>query len=121
MILIVDDMPFICHLLIEYLADVGYPAVGAADGREALHSLRTQPIQLVLLDINMPVMNGWELLQAMHADPTLAGIPVVLMSAAEGMHQIALKQGAIGYLPKPLDLDKLLGIVQSHVREQPEA
>jgi DNA-binding response OmpR family regulator len=121
MILIVDDERFIRDLLIDYLQDEGYSADGAAHGLEAIQCLRTRPFQLVLLDIMMPIMNGWQMLQVMRADPALATLPVVMMTAGDNVHKRALEQGAIGYLPKPLDLDALLDIVRYHEREQQEA
>jgi len=113
-ILIVDDSELIRTMLIDYLAEAGYPVAGAADGLEALKYLHSQPVQFVLLDVMMPIMNGWEMLQTMHADPALATIPVVMMTAAANVREIALEHGATGYLPKPLDVHELLGIVRYH-------
>src|SRR3954468_11146000 len=111
-ILIVDDSELIRTMLIDYLAEAGYAATGAADGREAIQYLRSWPFQLILLDVMMPIMNGWEMLQAISADPALTKIPVVVMTAAANVHEIALEQGVIGSLPKPLDVQELLGIVR---------
>jgi CheY-like chemotaxis protein len=117
-ILIVDDAELVRTMLIEYLDAAGYVAAEAAGGREALEYLRTQPCQLVFLDVMMSMMNGWELLQAMHADPALKRIPVVIMTAADHVDKIAREQGAVGYLPKPINHDALMDIVRSHVSGQ---
>jgi CheY-like chemotaxis protein len=115
-ILIVDDVELIRTMLTDYLDDAGYVAAGAGDGHEALKFLRTQPCQLVLLDVMMPIMNGWEILQVITTDPSLATIPVVILSAAENVHEIALEQGASGYLTKPINFDLLMHVVRYHVR-----
>src|SRR3954469_5898951 len=102
-ILVVDDDKLIRDMLIDYLTDEGYAAEGAANGREAFYCMRMQPFQLVLLDIMMPILNGWQLLEAMQAEPVFAAIPVVMMTAAANVRERALEQGAIGYVSKPLD------------------
>jgi len=114
-ILIVDDAELIRAMLIDYLADAGYTAVGASDGRETLEYLHIWPCQLVFLDIMMPVMDGWELLQVIHADLSLATIPVVVMTAAENVRTLALEQGAMEYLPKPVNVDIVMTIVRYHL------
>jgi CheY-like chemotaxis protein len=120
-ILIVDDSAHIRDLLIDYLEEEGYSAEGAANGLEAIQCLHTRPFQLVLLDVMMPIMNGWQMLQAMRAEPAFAAIPVMLMTAADNVRERALQQGAVAYMPKPLDLDKLLDIVQYYVGDGQKA
>jgi two-component system sensor histidine kinase/response regulator len=119
-ILIVDDEDPIREVLIDILADANYEAIGVRNGREAVECLRTHPgrFQLVLLDVMMPALDGWGVLEAMRGDPSLAVVPVVIMTAAENVHQKALKRGAVGYLPKPIDLNELLETVEFYSRDQ---
>lgn len=113
-VLVVDDEYYIRDVLIAFLLDAGYDAAGARDGRDAIDCLHEHPgrFGLVLLDVMMPHMTGWELLQRVRSDPALATLPVILMTAAENVHQQALEQGATDYMPKPIDLDVLLDIVE---------
>lgn len=91
----------------------GYRAATAANGREALDYLRRSHVpDLILLDLMMPVMDGWEFRREQERDPTLAGVPVVILSAADnhGNSDIA----ASAFLKKPLDFDRLLDIVRRY-------
>jgi CheY-like chemotaxis protein len=80
-ILVVDDEPFIAMALEALLEDAGYRVMVAANGRHGLERLAEARADLVLLDMMMPVMNGPAMLQAMSADPDLAGIPVIILSS----------------------------------------
>lgn len=102
-VLIVDDEAGLRHLLGQFLRLEGHTTLTAADGAAALEVLRTTAIDLVLLDMFMPGMNGLEVLAAMKADPALADIPVVMISADQDLDGVAtcLKLGADDYLPKP--------------------
>jgi DNA-binding response OmpR family regulator len=113
-VLIIDDEYYIRDLLIAFLLDAGYDAAGARDGRDAMDCLHQHPdrFRLILLDVMMPYMTGWEILENIRDDPALATLPVILMTAAENVHQKALERGATDYLPKPIDLDELLDIVE---------
>jgi CheY-like chemotaxis protein len=123
-VLIVDDEYYIRDVLITFLLDAGYDATGARNGRDAVDCLRQHPrrFRLILLDVMMPYMTGWEFLETIRDDPALATLPVILMTAAENVHQKAIERGATGYLPKPIDLDELLDIVEYYyVEDQQEA
>ena len=123
-VLIVDDEYYIRDVLTALLLDAGYDVAGARDGRDALDCLRMHPgrFRLILLDVMMPYMTGWEVLAAIRNDPAHADLPVILMTAAENVHQKAIEQGASDYLPKPIDLDELLDIVKYYyVDDQREA
>src|SRR5215204_1487863 len=100
-ILIVDDEAPVRAVVMAILEETDYQVIGAANGRDALACLHKNPggIQLVLLDIMMPYMSGWEVLHAMQTYPTLATIPVVIMTAGANVRQQALDVGAAGYLP----------------------
>jgi CheY-like chemotaxis protein len=112
-VLVVDDEPDVRAMFIEVLEDEGYRVLGAANGREALAQLRAadpRP-QLILLDLMMPVMNGWEFRTEQLADPQLAEIPVVVISADGSTRQKAEGIGAHGYIRKPIQLDVLFALV----------
>ena len=112
-VLIVEDDESISEALADLLEDVGFVAKRAADGRVALRLLcdGLTPC-LILLDMMMPVMNGWELHEALRADPRLAHLPVCIVSACA--MERAMPADAIGVLPKPVHLDRLLKFVQQH-------
>jgi CheY-like chemotaxis protein len=111
-ILVVDDEAPVRAVVTALLEETDYDVVGVANGRDAMACLRRNPdrFQLVLLDLMMPYMSGWEVLRTMRAHPALASIPVVIMTAGANVRQQALELGVAGYLSKPLDFDQLLDI-----------
>ena len=115
-ILVVDDEAPLRALVMTVLEDIHYDVIGAANGRDAVACLCKDPsrFQLVLLDLMMPYMSGWDVLNAIQLHPTLAPIPVVIMTAGTNVRQQALDHGAADYLPKPLDLDHLLDIAEHY-------
>ncbi|MDP9312652.1 MAG: response regulator [Chloroflexota bacterium] len=112
-VLVVDDEPAIRELFAEILMDEGYPATCAADGREALSYLAqaTALPCLILLDLNMPVMSGWDFRLAQLADPRMASVPVVAVSAGATVAQQAKIINATGYLAKPVEYVDLVTTV----------
>lgn len=108
-ILVVDDDPTIRELLALWLEDHGWSVTTAANGAEALNEMRHRAHSLVLLDLMMPVLDGWSLLAERSRDEVLRTIPVVAMSAG-GRHALdrALSMGADGCLPKPFELDSVI-------------
>jgi CheY-like chemotaxis protein len=110
-VLVVDDDPDICAVLRAVLETFGYYVELARDGAEALKKLRRGDAPcLILLDLMMPGMNGFEFRNEQLRDPTLASIPVVVIS---GAGDVAAKAATIGVegLAKPIDLDVLLETV----------
>jgi CheY-like chemotaxis protein len=104
-ILVVDDDDSIREVLSEVLRDEGYGVVSASNGQQALSELRNhgQP-DLMLLDLMMPVMSGWELLELLQSSADLSRIPVVIVSAMNAPEPYE-------HLTKPIDLDRLLATV----------
>lgn len=102
-ILIVDDSPLNRDLLNRRLKQHGYRVRKAESGREAIEAMRAEAFDLVLLDILMPDMDGYQVLREIKADDTLRPIPVLMISALEDMESIArcIEMGAEDYLPKP--------------------
>jgi CheY-like chemotaxis protein len=112
-ILVVEDEPTLRELFADILRDEGYPTTCADNGVEALRYLANAPVLpcLILLDLNMPVMSGWDFRLAQLADPRLASIPVVAISAGATVKQQALNISANDYLAKPLEIEDLVGVV----------
>lgn len=109
-ILVVDDEADIRDTIAELLADEGYAVEEASDGAEALAKAKGCHPAMVLLDLMMPGMNGWEFRARQRDDPDLAGIPVIVVSALGRVPGV----DAAGYLQKPFELDDLLSVVRRH-------
>jgi CheY-like chemotaxis protein len=120
-ILVVDDDSALRNTLIEILEEEGYRASSASNGQEALEFLRRQgpPPSLILLDMMMPVMDGWAFREEQRNDQTLSGIPVVIFSAQGNVSEMAASVSASGYLKKPLLLKELLEVVGRYCGEGP--
>jgi DNA-binding response OmpR family regulator len=111
-VLVVEDEADIREAVVEVLAERGYDVIGASDGAEALSKLREHPADVVLLDLMMPRMNGWEFRAAQSGDPELRSIPVVVLSALGRVAGL----DACEFLQKPFEVDQLLAVVKSHSR-----
>jgi CheY-like chemotaxis protein len=107
-VLVIDDDEVIRGFLCEALEDDGYDVRAAADGREALGLLRAWRPDLILLDLMMPVMDGWAFREAQRGEPSLADIPVIVLSAVRDLSARATALGAAALVAKPFDLDALL-------------
>ncbi len=111
-IVLVEDDDGIRETMAALLEDEGYRVVPAANGEEGLAALRgTGDPCLVLLDLWMPVMNGWQMLEAMRDDPALCKVPVVVISAAGDLPP---PKGAAAFLRKPIRLETLLENVNQY-------
>jgi CheY-like chemotaxis protein len=112
-VLVVDDDREIRESLIEVLEEAGYEAVGAADGREALAQLRDPEDRwcVVLLDLMMPNMDGREFRTEQLLDPSLAPIPVVIVSAMNDVAATAEELKVAAHLTKPIPLVDLVQVV----------
>lgn len=117
-VLLADDSPTVRALARVELEEAGYEVFEAGNGAEALEAARTQHPDVVLLDIEMPVMDGYETVQALKADPTTAGIPVVFLTGRSGAGDVvrALKLGGHDYLRKPPEPAELLARVNAALR-----
>lgn len=116
-VLVVDDDPDILEVVTVVLDLYDVPAVTASDGLEALAAMRgSDELGLVLLDLMMPRMNGVDVLAAMKRDPTLATMPVIVISGNYHTEQAVLAMGADEYLLKPVDVDVLIHAVSRFVR-----
>jgi CheY-like chemotaxis protein len=113
-IMVVDDDPGIVGFLELALMDEGYAVRVASNGREALDQISQARPSLILLDMNMPVMDGWEFCRKLRSrGPSEETIPVVVMTAARDAANRSFDVGAQGFLGKPFDLDHLFRIISS--------
>ncbi len=116
-ILAVDDTPNSLRLLTDILTDAGYQVRSAINGELALHAAAAQPPLLVLLDVNMPDMDGYEVLRRLKQTPLLRAVPVVFVSAlSETPDKLrGFDIGAVDYVTKPFQREELLARVRTHV------
>src|SRR5881394_3986365 len=104
-LLVVDDNSMNRIMLSRYITKLGYQAKLAENGRQALDKLQGEPFDLVLLDVQMPEMDGYQVLEHLKADPGLRDIPVIMISAVEEIESVVrcIELGAQDYLPKPFN------------------
>lgn len=116
-ILIVDDEPFNVDVLQQELEELNYNLITAANGQEALSKIRNHQPDLILLDLMMPVLDGFAVLSEIKGDNSLRDIPVIIVSAADDSKSIVkgIKQGADDYVTKPIDSEHLKKKVKEHL------
>ncbi|MEI6561930.1 MAG: hybrid sensor histidine kinase/response regulator [Verrucomicrobiota bacterium] len=116
-ILVVDDTPANLELLTEMLKTYGYKVRPVTGGVQALQAAKSAPPDLILLDINMPEMNGYEVCKRLKADDSLKGIPVLFISAlADTADKVtAFQCGGLDYITKPFWTDEVLARVKTHL------
>src|SRR5438105_7509473 len=104
-LLVVDDNSMNHIMLPRYIPKLGYQATLAENGRQGLEKLQGEPFDLVLLDVEMPEMDGYQVLEQLKADPRLRDIPVIMISAVEELESVVkcIGLGAQDYLPKPFN------------------
>src|SRR5687768_9354815 len=109
-VLIVDDQPANIQLLGQMLDEGGYEVMPALSGEQALERAQARRPDLALLDVFMPVMDGYEVCRRLHALPGYAGLPVIFLTAADDSEYIvrAFKEGAVDYITKPFVPAELL-------------
>ena len=117
-ILVVDDDKEIARLLRGYLEQAGYQVAVAYDGTTAMHLLRRQRPNLILLDLMLPDRDGWEITRIIRGDPTLAGLPVIMLTArVEDQDKIiGLELGADDYVTKPFNPREVVARVRAVLR-----
>jgi len=114
-ILIVDDDQSIRDLLRLHLSSAGYEVHVAEDAISAGYMVLRSPPDLIITDINMPHMDGFEFIAALKADSTLPNIPVIFLTSVEDGDLRGKELGAVGYVTKPVRADRLLSLVAQHV------
>ena len=114
-ILVVDDDESLCELLRMHLSAAGYEVSTANDAISAGYQVLKNPPDLLLTDVSMPHMDGFEFVAALKADSTLPYIPVIFRTSLEDGDHRGKELGAVGYLTKPVRADRLLDLVAQHV------
>ncbi|GAC1314890.1 MAG: hypothetical protein NVSMB2_05140 [Chloroflexota bacterium] len=112
-VLVVDDDPSICGLIVRTLQEEGLSVVKAMDGRQALHHARLQMPALVVLDLMLPHINGDRVATAFKSSSGGADLPIVLISVDRGLAHKAAQVGAYAYLQKPFELGDLISAVHN--------
>jgi CheY-like chemotaxis protein len=114
-ILLVEDHEEIWDFLSRRLKRRGYDVVLAHDGQEAVDKTRLEGPDVVLLDMNLPVMDGWTAARTLKADPDTAKVPLIALTAhaMSGDRDKALKAGCDDYHPKPVDFSRLLSQIDT--------
>jgi DNA-binding response OmpR family regulator len=115
-VLVVDDDTSILDTVTAILASEGYRVMAASGGEQALALLGSWHPTLVLLDMRMPILDGWAVARAMRERGS--AVPIVVMTAAESAERWATEIGAAGHLAKPFELDDLLDCVARHSRRE---
>ena len=114
-VLIVEDDDDLREMMAQLLALEGFQTAAVANGQEALDYLRQENApNLILLDLMMPVMDGWEFRRRQQANPAMAQVPVIVLSALDHVRTAEVSAEAI--LKKPLDFDRLLELVRTYCR-----
>lgn len=113
LVLIVEDEPDLAHLVEVNLRVHGHRTLVAGDGAAGLEAARGNPVDLVLLDVMMPIMDGWKTLRALKEDPDLRDIPVIMLTALSQERDLIRGhlEGAVEYVTKPFDTPSLLEAV----------
>jgi len=122
-VLVVDDEPSITDLICAELADAGLSVRGCTHAAEAFWFMQRAQPQVVILDVQMPGLDGIDLLQQLRADPQTAGLPVIFLTAhAENLRRRLPNFAALGaqLLPKPFEVERLLQLVRQAVAARME-
>jgi two-component system chemotaxis response regulator CheY len=114
-ILVVDDDESIRELLRLHLTSAGYEVELAADAIVAGYRVLKSPPDLIITDVSMPHMDGFEFVAALRADATLPRVPVIFLTSVEDGDARGRDLGAVGYVLKPVRSDRLLSLVAQHV------
>lgn len=113
-ILSVDDSASVRQMVTFALEAAGYETAQAADGREALEYLKKSPVDMIVTDLNMPNLNGIELIKQVRALPGFKFVPIILLTteSEESKKQEGKAAGATGWIVKPFNKDQLLAVVK---------
>jgi two-component system chemotaxis response regulator CheY len=117
-ILTVDDSPSIRQMIKVTLAPAGHNVIEAGDGAQGLEKAKAGKLDLVITDLNMPVMNGLDFIRALRALPAFVGLPIVFLTTEsnDAVKAEAKKAGATGWITKPFKQEQLLAVVAKLVR-----
>jgi two-component system, chemotaxis family, chemotaxis protein CheY len=113
-ILTVDDSASLRQMIVLTLTGAGYKVVEAVDGADGFNKATTSPVDAVITDLNMPVMNGLEFIKKFRTHPASKGVPIILLTTEsdENLKKQAKDAGAIGWIVKPFKQDQLLSVIR---------
>jgi CheY-like chemotaxis protein len=114
-ILVVDDDPDLLGLLRLHLSTAGYEVRAAEDAIRAGYMVLAEPPDLIITDVRMPHMDGFEFVAALKADSSVPDIPVIFLTSSDDDYDRGKALGAVGYITKPVRADRLLALVAEHV------
>ncbi|HMQ35519.1 MAG TPA: response regulator, partial [Chloroflexaceae bacterium] len=117
-ILVADDDPSLCLLLRETLQDAGYEVLIANDGDQLVRMAQDSPPDLLLIDLMMPLMDGFEAIRQLRNDTRTSHLPMIILTARSASSEVVVgfDSGADDYIVKPYDIDVLLARIRSHLR-----
>jgi two-component system chemotaxis response regulator CheY len=118
-VLTVDDSPSVCQMVKVVLSPGGHNVVAAGDGAAGLAKAKSQRFDLILTDLNMPVMNGLEMIKAVRTLPNYVGVPIVFLTTESdgAIKSEAKAAGATGWLTKPFKPEQLHAVIEKLVRK----
>jgi len=116
-ILVVEDVDFNRDLIVQLLEDK-YQVIEAVNGKEGIEIAQRERPDLILMDLSLPIMDGWEATRRLKADADLRLIPVIALTAhaMKGDEEKALSAGCEDYLAKPINEDELMGKIERHLK-----
>ena len=116
-ILVVEDVDFNRDLIVQLLED-RYQVIEAVDGKEGIEIAQKERPDLILMDLSLPVMDGWEATRRLKANAELRSIPVIALTAhaMKGDEEKALAAGCDDYLAKPINEDELIAKIEGHLK-----
>jgi CheY-like chemotaxis protein len=118
-ILVVDDDRMSSELVKRKLLDNGYEVLTAGDGEQALAQLNQKPVDLILLDVEMPTMNGYTFIMEKNKIPACTAIPVIVLTGHNEMQPLFKRHNVRGYLLKPLNIEELLAKLAETLTPKP--
>jgi two-component system cell cycle response regulator DivK len=118
-ILIVEDNPMNMELTLDLLEFYGYDVIQAEDGIKALERLAESKFDLILLDMQLPKMDGFEVLERIKKNPATADIPVIAVTAhaMKGSEEYFMEMGCVDYVSKPIDIHRFRALINKYIGE----
>jgi CheY-like chemotaxis protein len=113
-VLVVEDEPYLCDLIADVLEAEGHTARKASNGLDALQMISERKPHLVLLDLMMPIMDGWEFMAELRANPAWRDVPVVVITAVYDVAKTQSITNASAVITKPFDIDQLSDVVRHY-------
>ncbi len=113
LVLVIDDDPAVCDVMTRYLSQEGFLVETAATGEDGYRVAQEIRPDVIILDVQMPGMDGWGVLEVLKADPALAAIPVIMLTILEDKER-AFRLGAADYLVKPIDQVRMTQLLKKY-------